>query len=58
MALDDPSPEQYRRLLDEIDANPAFILLAYQSDPALLQIADPEIKRLFEPLPDLEQDAE
>lgn len=43
------TPEQNLRLLEEIDANRAFILLAYQSDPALLELADPEIKRLFDP---------
>ena len=41
------TPEQNLRLLEEIDANRAFILLAYRSNPALLEIADPEIKRLF-----------
>ncbi|MEI6303431.1 MAG: hypothetical protein WCR74_18465 [Betaproteobacteria bacterium] len=42
------TPEENLRLLQEIEANRAFILLAYQSDPGLLKLADPEIKRLFE----------
>ncbi len=41
------TPEQNLRLLEEIEANRKFILLAYQSNPALLEMADPEIKRLF-----------
>jgi hypothetical protein len=40
--------EENLLLLQEIEANRAFILLAYQSDPALLKLADPEIRRLFE----------
>ena len=43
-----PTPEENLRLLQEIEANRAFILLAYQSDPKLLRRADPEIRRLFE----------
>ena len=50
MAGVEPTPEQNLRLLEEIDANRAFILLAYQSDPALLELADPEIRRLFDPV--------
>jgi hypothetical protein len=42
------TPEENLRLLQEIEANRAFILLAYQADPALLKVADPEIRRLFE----------
>jgi len=42
------TPEENLRLLEEIDANRAFVLLAYQSNPELLKVADPEIKRLFE----------
>ena len=42
------TPEENLQLLREIEANRAFILLAYQSDPALLKRADPEIRRLFE----------
>jgi hypothetical protein len=44
------TPEQNLRLLEEIEANRAFILLAYRSNPALLEMADPEIKRLFAPV--------
>ena len=47
MARVELTPEQNLRLLREIEANRAFILLAYQSDPALLKLADPQIKRLF-----------
>lgn len=42
------TPEENLQLLREIEANRAFILLAYRSDPALLRRADPEIRRLFE----------
>ncbi len=49
MADLEASAEQNLRLLEEIEANRAFILLAYQSDPELLKRADPEIRRLFEP---------
>jgi len=42
------TPEENLLLLQEIEANRAFILLAYQSDPALLKLADPQIRRLFE----------
>jgi hypothetical protein len=42
------TPEENLRLLQEIEANRAFILLAYQSDPELLKLADPQIRRLFE----------
>ena len=42
------TPEENMQLLREIEANRAFILLAYQSDPDLLKRADPEISRLFE----------
>lgn len=41
------TPQENLRLLQEIDANRAFILLAYQSDAELLGLADPEIRRLF-----------
>jgi len=50
------TPEENLLLLREIEANRAFILLAYQSDPALLKVADPEIRRLFENIPDAAQD--
>ena len=42
------TPEENLLLLREIETNRAFILLAYQSDPALLKVADPQIRRLFE----------
>jgi len=48
MARVELTPEENLLLLQEIEANRAFILLAYQSDPALLKLADPEIRRLFE----------
>jgi hypothetical protein len=48
MARLERTPEENLALLREIEANRAFILLAYQSDPALLKVADPEIRRLFE----------
>jgi hypothetical protein len=48
MARVELTPEENLRLLQEIEANRAFILLAYQSDPELLKLADPEIRRLFE----------
>jgi hypothetical protein len=48
MARVELTPEQNLLLLQEIEANRAFILLAYQSDPALLKLADPEIRRLFD----------
>ena len=50
------TPEENLLLLREIESNRAFILLAYQSDPALLKVADPEIRRLFENIPDAAQD--
>lgn len=48
MARVELTPEQNLQLLQEIEANREFILLAYQSNPDLLAKADPEIKRLFE----------
>ena len=48
MARVELTPEENLRLLREIEANRAFVLLAYQSDPALLKLADPEIRRLFD----------
>lgn len=42
------TPVENPLLLREIEANRAFILLAYQSDPALLQLADPQFRRLLE----------
>ena len=49
MASAELTDEQNLQLILEIEANRAFILLAYQSNPELLKLADPEIKRLFEP---------
>ncbi len=48
MARVELTPEENLMLLREIEANRAFILLAYQSDPVLLKLADPEVRRLFE----------
>jgi hypothetical protein len=48
MARVELTPEENLLLLREIEANRAFILLAYQSDPALLKLADPQVKRLFD----------
>lgn len=48
MATVELTAEENLLLLQEIEANRAFILLAYQSDPALLERADPEIRRLFQ----------
>ena len=45
------TPEENLALLREIEANRAFILLAYRSNPELLKMADPEIQRLFVELP-------
>ena len=51
MAMIELTAAENLRLLEEIEANRAFILLAYQSNPELLKLADPEIKRLFESSP-------
>jgi len=48
MAVIELTPDENLRLLEEIEANRAFILLAYQSNPELLELADPQIRRLFE----------
>lgn len=48
MARVELTPEENLQLLQEIETNREFILLAYRSDPALLAKTDPEIKRLFE----------
>ena len=45
MANAELTAEQNLRLILEIEANRAFILLAYQSNPELLKLADPEIAR-------------
>ena len=55
MARVELTPEENLQLLQEIEANREFILLAYASNPDLLARADPEIKRIFEvnePAPD------
>ncbi len=52
MARVELTAEENLLLLQEIEANRAFMLLAYQSDPALLKLADPEIRRLFENVDD------
>lgn len=52
MARTELTPEENFRLLEEIEANRAFILLAYQSNPELLKVADPQIRRLFESVPE------
>ena len=44
--------EENLQLLQEIEANRAFILLAYRSDSVLLRMADPQIRRLFENVPE------
>jgi len=51
------TPEENLRLLEEIEANRAFILLAYQSNPEMLKVADPQIRRLFEKVSASEADA-
>lgn len=52
MASLDLTAAQNLRLFEELEANRAFVLLAYRSNPSMLAWADPEIKRLFEPLVD------
>ena len=44
--------EQNLRLLDELDQNRSFLLLAYASNPKLLAQAELRIWQLFEPVPD------
>jgi hypothetical protein len=39
--------EQNYRLLQEIDANRTFILMAYRQNPKLLERAEPRIRQLF-----------
>ena len=43
--------EQNLKLLDELDQNRSFLLLAYASNPKLLAQAELRIRQLFEPLP-------
>lgn len=40
--------EQNLRLIREIEANRAFLLMAYRQNPALLAKAEPRIRQLFE----------
>lgn len=39
--------ERNYRLLQEIEANRAFILMAYRQNPKLLERAEPRIRQLF-----------
>ena len=39
--------EQNYRLLQELEANRAFILMAYLQNPKLLERAEPRIRQLF-----------
>jgi hypothetical protein len=48
--------EENYRLLQEIQANRDFLLLAYRQNPELLRRAEPGIRLLFG-LPENEQDA-
>jgi len=48
--------EENYRLLQEIQANRDFLLLAYRQNPELLRHAEPGIRLLFG-LPEQEQDA-
>jgi hypothetical protein len=41
--------EQNLRLIREIEANRAFLLMAYRQNPALLARAEPRIRELFKP---------
>ncbi|GIK25166.1 MAG: hypothetical protein BroJett006_14120 [Betaproteobacteria bacterium] len=41
------SAEENYRLLQEIQANRDFLLLAYQQNPALLRHAEPDVRLLF-----------
>lgn len=52
MADSELDAERNLRLLREIEANRAFVLLAYASNPELRKLADPEIRRQLDPLPD------
>ncbi len=48
--------EQNLRLLEELDQNRSFLLLAYASNPKLLANAELRIRQLFEPLRNLVPD--
>lgn len=52
------SAERNLRLLEEVQANRAFLLLAYASNPELLARAEPRIRQLFAPLPELVSSAQ
>ena len=41
--------EENYRLLQEIDANRQFLLLAMQSNPAMLEAIDEHIRQMFGP---------
>ena len=43
--------EQNYHLLKEIDANRQFLLLALQSNPALLEKMDERMRQIFAPVP-------
>lgn len=43
--------EQNLRLIREIEANRAFLLMAYRQNPALLARAEPRIQALLAPRP-------
>ena len=46
--------EQNYRLLQEIEANRRFLLMAYQQNPRLLENAEARVKQLFEvSMPDI-----
>jgi len=40
--------EQNYQLLQEIEANRRFLLMAYEQNPKLLESAEPRIKQLFD----------
>ena len=44
------SGEQNLRLIREIEANRAFLLMVYRQNPALLARAEPRIQELFKPV--------
>ena len=41
--------EQNLRLIREIEANRAFMLVVYRQNPALLEKAEPRVRELFAP---------
>lgn len=45
------TPEQNYRLLEEIEANRRFILMAYLQNPELLERAEERIRQIFD-MPD------